>query len=162
MAEEGDAVNPDQDREEDLLERKDDIEGMKTRAEIFTHAVKAALLINGGAAISVVGFLPKIWENAPGLVLPAVISLGVFAGGALLAATINYCRYKTSLADKARNIEEAQKWRARESGLLIGSWAAFAVAVVILVAGTIIYLALSGENGPLGTDTLIISFARLT
>ena len=120
----------------------------KERAELLTHAVKAALLINGGGAVATLGFLQAVWDKAPGLAKWATAGVALFAAGALAAAMVNRWRYDCSFSfetayqsdapldvkEKARS--DFQRFHSREKWHLRFSWILFALAVVVLLAGT--------------------------
>ena len=108
------------------------------RAEIFTHGVRAALMINGGAAVAILGFLGVIWDKSPGLVKWAACALLSFALGVLFAATVNFSRYQASL--RAQHPQEGNtldytvchrwEWRGVVASLVL-----FLVGVAVLVRG---------------------------
>ncbi len=74
-------------------------EGVKTRAEIDTEVVRGLLLANGGGAVALLAFLPKVFEKGPlsSLALPVVVALFVFHLGIFAAIVHNHYRRQCSL-----------------------------------------------------------------
>ena len=117
----------------------------QVRADIMSHAAKAALMINGGGAIAVLGFLQAIWGKAPGLTMWAISSVAVFAVGTVVAATINAWRCKvselwqyqdgTAYLALEQQSAECKKYKRREKWALVGSWVLFLSAIAVLLVG---------------------------
>ena len=74
-------------------------EGIKIRAEIDTENVKGLLLINGGAAVALLAFLPNVLDKPDFEPLARAILWGllIFQAGLLFAITHNRLRRKCSL-----------------------------------------------------------------
>src|ERR1044071_497487 len=73
--------------------------GVEIRAAIDTENVRGLLLINGGAAVTLLAALPQVWEK-PGfeyLTYAILVSLIVFQTGLVLAVVHNRLRRKCSL-----------------------------------------------------------------
>ena len=65
--------------------------------EYGRDALKAAMLVNGGAAVALLAFIGKIWsaENGLGAATPLACSLALFAFGVLFAALSTFFTYCT-------------------------------------------------------------------
>jgi len=103
------------------------------RAEIYTHGVNAALLINGGGAIALLTFLQSVWGSNSATVGPIIDSLLFLALGVFTAALVNPCRYYTSLYCTSTTQRRYRSfwWCTAVSHFV--SLASFAVAIVLLV-----------------------------
>ena len=66
--------------------------------EAANGALRAAILVNGGAAVAVLTFLGGLAKDKPALALAMSGSLGWFGGGVLIAAIATGLAYTTQLA----------------------------------------------------------------
>ena len=73
--------------------------GLEIRAQIDSEQVKGLLLINGGAAVALLAFLPTIFgkPNLGPLVDSVLWALGVFQVGIVMAVAHNRLRRVCSL-----------------------------------------------------------------
>ena len=68
------------------------------RADIEHQGVRGLLIINGGAAVSLLAFLQAIWDKDSELAKITIYGILFFTIGVFSAASINLFRYHTSLA----------------------------------------------------------------
>lgn len=106
------------------------------------HAVKAALILNGGACVALLAFLANTMSKAPeggdvGRLLALMIdSLSFFAAGALLAAVTAGLGYLTNLfagesaASRSKHFEPPFIRDTTASKRWGGAYAAFAIATI--------------------------------
>lgn len=67
------------------------------RAVIHSEAVKGLMILYGGGAVAVLGFLQAVWNDAKQLVPWTLVALGFFAIALALTACVNYLRVECAL-----------------------------------------------------------------
>lgn len=116
---------------------KTDSEYHQVRAAIATEGGKALLVINGGAAVALLGFLAAIWkeQGSNQLALAVLDSFLLFGLGVAAAAANFFFRYWTSVANQ-------NGWKIRFKIYWLLEWASvllsfffFLAAVLLLVTG---------------------------
>ena len=78
-------------------------ERYKARVEIEHNFVKGLILINAGAAASMLAFLQAIWIPAPDLRKIVLVGVILFSGGVFWGALVNLFRYLVNASRSAGN-----------------------------------------------------------
>ena len=105
------------------------------RAAVTTEGVKGLFLLNGGGALALLAFLQAVWEKNPALAKLALVGIGIFAFGALLAGFVNFLRYHTSMSFQSGQTCSHKAFRFLSLSCQYLSLVAFAVAASVLVVG---------------------------
>jgi hypothetical protein len=106
------------------------------RSATADQLVRALLVINGGGAIALLGFLQAIWSKEPALAESVVWGIAWLSVGLSLGACANFFRYKTSQAHQ-EEWPSKKKW-TRISWIVQGcSLLAFDVGVAVVLYGAL-------------------------
>ena len=115
--------------------------GVKIRAQIDTEVVRGLLLANGGGAVALLAFLPKVLttQRLGPLEIPVVVALFVFHLGIVAALVHTHYRRQCSLVYEQYNFAPPAGtflgFRLGEPGVCFTSKTLMWVSVICFLAG---------------------------
>lgn len=116
------------DQEQDLY-IKAKIEEFKATVGLAQSSLRAAMLINGGAAVAILAFMGNIWSKG-NVTTGLTGSLWFFIGGIVAAAfgtgTAYFAQHGFVLAKNENEEKNAMRWRVASIVLVILSYIVFA------------------------------------
>jgi hypothetical protein len=109
--------------------------GLEIRAGIDQENIRALLLIHGGASIALLAFLPVALRDIRLLVPYALLALGSYQIGLVLALLSTVFRRKCSLNYEGKSTD-AEKLEAEQSGACRATWGLLWASIAVFPIGS--------------------------